>query len=305
MWLRDSANQLSSYRSLLRPNTSTSSLASLFRGTINLQSRYLLSAPHCNAFHPPTESALLTPFSLALSPAATDIFAPLPPPTAGVYECKFELDSLATFLQLSHEYHSLTHDTTFFSSSPTWLPALTALLNTAAALTGGTYLPDGRVAPPGYIFQRSTTSASETLANSGMGAPVRGGTGMVRSAFRPSDDACLFPLFVPGNMMLARYLGACAGIVEAVGGNGELAGRMRRMAGEVRAGVERYGRVQHRGFGKVYAYEVDGFGGVNVMVGLNVCVCVWKRGSLTKGRTGRRQHPQLAGRAVVWVSGSE
>ncbi|KAK0743771.1 hypothetical protein B0T18DRAFT_439543 [Schizothecium vesticola] len=257
MWLRDSANQLSSYRTLLRPNASTSSLASLFRGTINLQSRYLLSAPHCNAFHPPPESSLLTPFALALSPAATDIFSPLPPPSAGVYECKFELDSLAAFLQLSHEYHSTTHDTSFFSSSRTWLRAVTTLLDTASALTGGTYLPDGRVAPPGYIFQRSTTSASETLSNSGMGAPVKGGTGMVRSAFRPSDDACVFPLFVPGNMMLARYLGACAGIVEA-------------MAGEVRAGVERYGRVQHRGFGKVYAYEVDGFGGVNVMDDANI-----------------------------------
>lgn len=268
MWLRDSANQLSSYRSLLRPNTSTSSLASLFRGTINLQSRYLLSAPHCNAFHPPAESSLLTPFALALSPAATDIFAPLPPPSANVYECKYELDSLAAFLQLTHDYHSVTHDTAFFASSRTFLPALTTLLTTLTALTAGTYAPDGTVAPPGYIFQRSTTSASETLSNSGMGAPVKGGTGMVRSAFRPSDDACLFPLFVPGNMMLARYLGACAGIVEAIGGQEGLAGRMRRMAGEVRRGVERVGRVQHRGFGKVYAYEVDGFGGANLMVGL-------------------------------------
>lgn len=201
--------------------------------------------------------------------------APLPPPSAGVYECKYELDSLAAFLQLTHDYHTHTHDTRFFSTSPTFLPTLTTLLTTLTALTSGTYAPDGTVAPPGYIFQRSTTSASETLSNSGMGAPVKGGTGMVRSAFRPSDDACLFPLFVPGNMMLARYLGACAGIVEAIGGQAGLAGRMRRMAGEVRGGVERYGRAQHRGFGKVYAFEVDGFGGVIVMVCLSLSWWWW------------------------------
>lgn len=49
-----------------------------------------------------------------------------------------------------------------------------------------------------YRFRRQTRSASETKSEDGFGEPVKY-TGMVKSAFRPSDDATILPFFIPGN----------------------------------------------------------------------------------------------------------
>ncbi len=117
------------------------------------------------------------------------------------------------------------------------MPAITTLLNATAELLAGTYTWDGRVPFAPYTFQRSTSTASETLPNNGNGAPVKGGTGMVRSAFRPSDDACIFQLFVPANMMFSRYLSLCADIMDKI--NLGLAQGMRIYAGKIRAGIEK------------------------------------------------------------------
>ncbi|KAK3349935.1 hypothetical protein B0T25DRAFT_252429 [Lasiosphaeria hispida] len=263
MWLRDSANQLQSYRSLLRANTSSHSLASLFRGAINLQARYVAAHPHCNAFHAPSEADLALPFTSGMS----DYITPSPEPSA-VFECKYELDSLAAFLQLSHHYFVGTGDAAFFGKHR-WLEAVGALMNATADLLGGTYNRDGSVAYSSYLFQRTTSSAYETLGNGGLGAPAREGTGMVRSAFRPSDDACTYQLFVPANMMFSRYLGLCADIVDKLGRRA-MASSMRRFSASIKAGIEKYGRVNHRLYGKIYAYEVDGYGSHNAMDDANI-----------------------------------
>lgn len=275
MWLRDSANQLQSYVSLLQPSSSPSSLASLFRGAINLQSRYILSAPHCNAFNPPVEANLTAPLAFPSSP---DYVYPYPP--SSVFECKYELDSLAAFLQLSHDYHSATDDTSFFSQH-SWISTIETILNTTTALLAGTYMADGTPSVAPYTFQRSTSSSYETLPNTGIGSPVKSGTGMVRSAFRPSDDACTYQLFVPGNMMFSQYLGLCAGIMRKLGRK-QTARRMTEMAEGIRDGIEKHGRTWHRRWGRIYAYEVDGFGGVSVMVSVyglpgDVWCCLRKR----------------------------
>lgn len=333
MWLRDSANQLQSYRSLLRPamagkdgkdgkdGKKTSTLASLFRGTINLQARYIQNSPHCNAFRPPAESGLTVTGGFG----GGDIVYP-PVAHQVVFECKYELDSLAAFLQLSYDYYAATQDGSFFGRRfkresedddgddaefrSTWVLAVEAIMATVEEMTKGTYSSDGRVQFSPYQFQRPTSVATETLPNGGAGPPVQGGTGMVRSAFRPSDDACTHQLFVPANMMLARYLAACAPIMAQLGRRHapapatrdslrerpplldaaavadddysnyrqghrsryyhELALRMTDFAETVRLGIERHGRVHHPVYGDVYAYEVDGFGSHNLMDDANI-----------------------------------
>ncbi|KAI1856176.1 uncharacterized protein JN550_013903 [Neoarthrinium moseri] len=263
MWLRDSANQMRSYKPLLEANSSTDSLASLFRGAINLQARYLLTSPHCNAFQAPVESGKPPEDNSA---AETDTVVPSYDKNF-VFECKYELDSLSAFLQLSYDYYDKTQDSDFFGKFQ-WVKAIETVVTTAEQLLVGTYADDGHVNDSPYTFQRTTTSASETLLNKGAGSPVKGGTGLVRSAFRPSDDSTIFQLFIPANMMFSSYLGKSAAIMEKH--DSDLAQRMSDLSASVRNGIETYGKVQHPTFGEIYAYEIDGFGSSNLMDDANV-----------------------------------
>lgn len=56
-----------------------------------------------------------------------------------------------------------------------------------------------------YTFQRNATNPTDTLSHTRVNL-CTGKGGMVKSAFRPSDDACTFPYFIPGNAMLVTYL---------------------------------------------------------------------------------------------------
>lgn len=267
MWLRDSANQMQSYLPVLAADPGPDSIASLYRGVINLQSRYLLTSPFCNSFQPPVESNIAP----AESSASTDTVTPAYSNTS-VFECKYELDSLAAFLEVSTNYYDATQDLEFFGNFQ-WADAVQAVLATAAAMMTPTYGADGRVLESPYTFQRTTTRATETLANNGLGSPVGNGTGLIRSAFRPSDDSTIFQLFIPANMMFSRYLGATAEIMAALGDAAPsgLAAQMTALSESVRAAVEAHGVTTDPNSGAdVYAYEIDGFGSAAVMDDANI-----------------------------------
>ena len=264
MWLRDSANQMQSYLPLLNAS-SNNSIASLYRGVINLQSRYLLTSPFCNSFQPPVESNIPPADNSA---AANDVVVP-PYQRTTVFECKYELDSLAAFLEISTNYYAGTQDLGFFSKYQ-WVQAVQAIMNVAQAMMTPTYSANGSVNTSPYTFTRLTDRASETLENDGVGNPVQGGTGLVRSAFRPSDDATIFQLFIPANMMFSRYLNSTAQIMNAIGGHADLANSMSTLATSIRTAITDHGIIDSPGYGNIYAYEVDGYGGQNLMDDANI-----------------------------------
>ncbi|KAK1754054.1 hypothetical protein QBC47DRAFT_453150 [Echria macrotheca] len=273
MWLRDSANQLHSYLPLLESNSSQASLASLYRGAINLQARYLLTSPYCNSFQAPAESGIAPAHNGASeSDSVTPPYSP-----SSVFECKYELDSLAAFLQLSTAYHEATGDTAFFGRFQ-WTSAVQAVLATAREMLTPTYGEDGHVLTSPYMFSRDTRRATETLSNDGLGNPVANGTGLVRSAFRPSDDSTIYQLLIPSNMMFAAHLEGAAKIaadLEKAGRSpGGLAAEMTSFAKSVRDAIERFGVAsvtdsQGR-TDTIYAFEVDGFGSANIMDDANI-----------------------------------
>ncbi|CAD6574826.1 MAG: hypothetical protein ASARMPREDX12_006983 [Alectoria sarmentosa] len=270
MWLRDSANQMQSYLSLLNTTTGTSAssndtIASLYRGVINLQSRYLLSNPYCNSFQPPSESGL----SPSINSAATNDAVIPPYSNTTVYECKYELDSLAAFLEISTDYYTATNDLAFFSEY-NWVSAIQAVMNTAQSMTTSTYAANGSANTLPYTFQRLTTTAEDTLDNKGTGNPVQNGTGLIRSAFRPSDDACIYEFFIPANMMFAHYLNTTSTILTAMGDTADLANETAALSASITAAITEHGIVSDPIYGSIYAYEVDGYGGRTIVDDANI-----------------------------------
>ncbi|PTD05826.1 Meiotically up-regulated gene 157 protein [Fusarium culmorum] len=259
-WGRDSANQLQSYKSIL---SSSSDIASLFRGAINLQARYLTKAPFCNAFHPPPEANLRR---AKRSVQPRDTVSPKYDPNF-VFECKYELDTLAAFLQLSWDYYEETEDGEFFGKFG-WVEAVRKILKVAERMQEGTYDEQGMIQKPAYSWLRNADSASETVSNHGHGAPVKGYIGLVRSFFRPSDDSCIYQYLIPANMMFSRYLTSCAKIMRPL--DEKLAKKMEAMASGIEYGINQHAIIQHPVYGEMYAYEIDGFGSYSLMDDANL-----------------------------------
>lgn len=266
MWLRDSASQIYSYLPLLEASSDPGSLASLWRGLINSHARYIITSPYCHSFQPPPESGI--------RPTRNGAYHknhPNPPyDRSKVFDCKWELDSLASFLQISAGYFQKTGDYRFFQKH-NWIAAVDAAVKAAGAMRLGTYADDGRVEKSAWTFTGWTNRGSETLTNNGLGNPIKE-NGMVRTAFRPSDDATIFQFLVPANMMFAAYLESASEIMSKLEGDlaAQLTEETRRFARGIRRGIDKDAIVNRPGFGKIFAYEVDGFGGANVMDDANV-----------------------------------
>ena len=139
MWLRDSANQILSYLPLLEPSQSPSSIAALFRGVINLQSRYIKISPYCHAFQPPPESGIGPATNYAYGRNKVNPrYDPLK-----TFDCKWELDSLASFLHISSEYYNVTGDMGPFTQYG-WVETVGAILDAVGYMQTATYTPDGK-----------------------------------------------------------------------------------------------------------------------------------------------------------------
>lgn len=182
-----------------------------------------------------------------------------------------ELDSLAAFLQISSDYAERTGDIEFFGKFK-WIRAVQAVLEVATNMTLPTYGADGAVLDSPYLFTRLTTRSTETFANDGIGNPVANGTGLIRSGFRPSDDSTIYQLYIPSNMMFSAYLASTAKIMSNLnaGSSASLAQQMSTLSTTIRNGIEEHGTVTHPKFGKIYAFEVDGFGSTNIMDDANI-----------------------------------
>lgn len=260
-WLRDSQHQLRPYLKVLKElpqnEKGQDPLNDLLLGAIAQQVRYVSRAPHCNAFQAPPESGI-KPFSSNDGDAVWPYTSPY-----YSFECKYELDSLASFLGLSNDYYEATRNTSFITHE--WRTAVARLLMFLERTTNGTYDPEtGDPLREPYSFRRWTAIASETHWNQGAGNPVKY-TGMARSWFRPSDDACIYQFFVPANAQMSVELARLAAYYDS-----EMGSKAKALSKQIRDAIWKHGVVSHPEFGKVFAFEVDGFGSALFMDDANL-----------------------------------
>ena len=254
MWLRDSGAQVWPYVQLANDDPQ---LKKMLRGVILRQLKCINIDRYANAFND-------GPTGAGWQSDATDM-------QSDVFERKYEIDSLCYPIRLAYWYWQVTGDSSIFGDI--WIEAIQNILLT--------FHEQQRKENRGpYHFFRMTDRTYDTVGWQGYGAPVKP-VGLIASVFRPSDDRTSLPFLVPSNFMAVSSLRKAAEILEKVNSNlapphprtpapSKLASDCRTLADEVEQALKQYAIVDHPKYGKIYAFEVDGFGNRLLMDDANV-----------------------------------
>lgn len=246
MWLRDSTNQVWPYLPFLKKDPA---LRKMVEGVVRRQARCVLLDPYANAFYKDGSRA---------SHWKTDQTQMLP----GVHERKYELDSLCAVLRLACGYHAATGDTGPFDAG--WIRCVRTILDTIAVQQAGL----GEAGYRDYSFARAGINPADSIPF-GIGHPGAR-CGLSKSPFRPSDDGSHLPFPIAANAMAVVCLRRTALLLRRLKGRERLAQRAESLASEIEGAIFRCGVVNHPDCGRIFAYEVDGFGSHYLMDDANV-----------------------------------
>lgn len=245
MWLRDSGAQVWPYVQLANQDAH---LKEMVAGVINRQFACINIDPFANAFN------------MEAIPGGGEWKSDMTDMKDELHERKWEIDSLCYPIRLAYEYWKVTGDASVFDAA--WIDAIQNILKT--------FRDQQRKENKGsYRFMRRTERQFDTMSNDGWGAPVKP-VGLIASAFRPSDDATVFLFLVPSNFFAVSSLRQAAEILNSVNHRSDIAGQCTALADEVSQALKEYAVYDHPKYGKIYAYEVDGFGNHLLMDDANV-----------------------------------
>ena len=243
MWLRDSGAQVWPYVQLANDDPQ---LKKMLAGVIARQFKCINIDPYANAFN--------------MGPTGSEWANDITDMKPELHERKWEIDSLCYPIRLAYQYWKVTGDSSIFGEE--WIQAITHILRT--------FKEQQKKEDNGpYKFQRKTTRALDTMTNNGLGNPVKP-VGLICSAFRPSDDATTFQFLGPSNFFAVSSLKKSAEILQVVNHNAQLAQECIDLAKEVESALQKYAIHNHPKYGKIYAFEVDGFGNQLLMDDANV-----------------------------------
>jgi meiotically up-regulated gene 157 (Mug157) protein len=244
MWLRDSTAQVWPYMSIINKDPK---IKNLIKGLINRQVKCIIKDPYANAFYKDLKKE---------SHWQSDEPTPIP----GVHERKWEIDSLCYAIRLAYYYFKLTNDNSVFDND--WDKAMKLVYKTFKA----EQREDGK-SP--YYFIRKTSNMIDAPTFNGDGRPTKF-IGLIHSQFRPSDDATLFPFHIPSNIFAEISLRQLGDIYQNELKDKDFSSKCTDFADELNVAIKKYANKEHLDYGKIYAYEIDGFGNTVFMDDANV-----------------------------------
>ncbi|KAL2208002.1 hypothetical protein CC79DRAFT_1333817 [Sarocladium strictum] len=254
-WLRDTGNQFAHLYKLLPHDEN---LKKLVKAVINTEARYIKEYPYCGAFQPPPESGLAP----TLNDYAVNVTVNPPVSNQTVFECKYELDSLAGFLKISRSYYENTNDSSFVNDN--WNDAIDQILKVLYEQSQSSWSKDWEFISY-YNWTGTAGSLSPPVPNGGNGEPKKA-NGLVASSHRPSDDLCVFNFITSDNAMMSVELNNTARVLDDIGRHKNLTSKMRRYSGVIKDAIWNHTLAAN----EIFAYETNGYGGLYIMDDANV-----------------------------------
>lgn len=245
MWLRDSVCQLTPYYILAREDKD---IEEMIVGLVKRQMKYILIDPYANSFNEKEESG---------SSWDNDVIKA----SDWVWERKYEIDSLCFPIQMAYLLWKNTGTTAHLDDE--FKKAMNKVIEVFTIEQDHENKSD-------YRFIRNNCPYTDTLSRDGKGALVKSNIGLTWSGFRPSDDACVYGYLIPSNMFAVVAMEYLNEIATEVLKDDELAKSAKHLSEEIREAIEAHGTISNYQFGRVYAYEVDGYGQYNIMDDANL-----------------------------------
>ncbi len=243
MWLRDSTAQVWPYLPLAAGDEK---LKLMIAGVINRQTKCILIDPYANAFNAGPTGSYWDKDETDMKPE--------------LHERKWEIDSLCYPVRLAYGYWKTTGDVSVFDDE--WKRAM--------QLVYKTFVEQQRKENQGpYKFGRKTSWQLDTLAGGGYGHPFKP-VGLICSMFRPSDDATTFPFLIPSNFFAVTALRQLTELFGEVLKDSAAAFDFMMLGDEIEEALQKYAVADHLEYGKIYPYEVDGYGNRLFMDDANV-----------------------------------
>lgn len=243
MWQRDSTCQVRPYLVMAQQIPEVSDF---IRGVIKRQFFNMNHDPYANAFNSEPNNAGHQKDHTEMTP--------------WIWERKFEIDSLCFPVQLAYLLFKNTGRIDHFDAD--FVSGIKKMLTVFET-------EQHHMTKSEYRFERDDDRPEDTLTHNGLGSPVKE-TGMIWSAFRPSDDACVYGYLVPANMFAVLVLDYVQEIFSSVLDDEKIVGRAKKLQTEIRTGIEEYGTTTNAAGERIYAYETDGLGNYLIMDDGNV-----------------------------------